>query len=223
VLEVPLRSVGEGCALLQLTDAEDGAVRPRPIRAKIISIEREIVLGVLINTPDVSAVFCKPTIVVPILSPIIFTLKVIISGRTLLTSAGFSAMIDHFLNPPFFLFGQDLYRIVVSLTRMLDTLRDMVALCLQHKRKIELERGLVIAHDEQVRKSVRMDTKHRPNAACIKLVDILAIPTDNLIVQPGLLNLKAGRVDQHIKLVGFTVKYHSGLIYLVYTSTFSID
>ena len=77
----------------------------------------------------------------------------------------------------------------------------MVGLGLQHEGEVELKRGLIAAHDEQVRIATGVDAEHGAHAGRILLVQLQSILTADIVVDAGPLHHKAGGVDQQIQRV----------------------
>ena len=59
--------------------------------------------------------------------------------------------------PTLFCFVFNIKRVMAVGTDIIDARGNMIALCLQHFREVKLERGLITAHDEQVRKTRGMN------------------------------------------------------------------
>src|SRR5262249_7002568 len=80
---------------------------------------------------------------------------------------------------------------------------------LQHVGQVELEGGLVAAHDEEVGVPLRMDSIKRADTVTVFIVEVEAQFSSDLVVNAGLLYLEARSVDENIEFVLFALKQRS--------------
>ena len=138
----------------------------------------------------------KSSVVVAVLASLLVALKVVVTGRAFFRAIGLASMLDDVLHPPLFGLIFDIKSVMAVGTHVIDTRSDMIALCLQHLRQVELEGGLISAHDEQVGKTCRMNAQQSPDALGVLVLKIHAARAHNVIIDTGLLNLEAGCVNQ---------------------------
>src|SRR5215469_15373088 len=165
------------------------------------SVEQEVLGEVAADVLHVGEVLEEATVVVAVLAAVELALEVVIAGRAVGVAAGLAAVGDHLLHPPLLGLGLHVDLVRAALPGELDALGDVVALRLQHEREVELERGLVAAHDEEVRVAVRVHAEQRADAVGVGLVDLAPVLAANFVVDAGLLHLEAGGVDQQVEWV----------------------
>ena len=88
----------------------------------------------------------EASIIVAVLPTICFTFKIVVPRCAFLIAARFAAMLDNFLYPPFLDLMGWFDRLVTVLPCIVDTGGNVIPLCLEHIRKVELKGSLIAAH-----------------------------------------------------------------------------
>src|SRR5581483_1873334 len=148
---------------------------------------------------EVAAVLIEAAVVVAVLAALELALEVVVAGGAILVAGGLAAMLDDLLHPPFLGFRPRIQRRIAVAPGVVDAGGNMVALRLEHVGQIELEGGLVAAHDEQVGVAGGMDAEEGADAVLVLVVEVAASLADDLVVDAGFLDLESGRVDQEIE------------------------
>src|SRR5260370_5617146 len=68
------------------------------------------------------------------------------------------------------------------------------------------------ADDEEVWVAIGMDLQERADSRAILIVDLEAVLPANLVIDAGLLNLEAGRVNEHVEFVLIALEHRPLLV-----------
>ena len=151
----------------------------------------------------------ETAVVVAVLATLKLALKVVIARGAVLVAGGLATVLDDLLHPPLFSLGGNVNGPIAVAAHIVDASGDVVALGLEHVGQVELKRRLVAAHDEQVRIALGVDAEQGTDAGAVFVGQVEAVHSPNLVVDAGLLDLKAGGVDEQVKGVLFALKDRS--------------
>ena len=118
-------------------------------------------------------------------------------------------MVDDFLHPPLLRVRHDVDCLIAILAGVVDAPGDVITLGLQHVGEVELKRRLIPAHDEHVRITLGVNAHQRAHTIAILVVQLNAIPANDLVVNACLLHFKTRGVNQYIDLVLFAIKHRA--------------
>lgn len=183
---------------VDLGDAEVENIKPFE---GVISLESETFVHVRARVAHVLEVFYEAAIVVAVLAAVELALEIIIARGAFLIAAGLAAVLDDFLHPPLLRLGSGVHGGVAMAAAIIDAGGDVVALGLQHVGQVELERGLIAAHDEQIGIAMRVNAEQGADAVAVFILQIETVFATDAVVGAGLLHLEAGGVNQQVQLV----------------------
>ena len=123
-----------------------------------------------------------------------------------MVAGGLAAVLDDFLYPPLLGLCGGIHGLVAMAARVVDARGDVIALGLQHVGQVELEGGLVAAHDEEVGIALRVNPNEGADAIAVFIIEVEAQFSLDLVVNARLLHLEARGVDENVELVLFALK-----------------